>query len=60
MTIDQAIEFLGPLRKDLIIKGMPTFSEALQLGIEALKRLRVLRQDRLFDRAVSLPGETED
>jgi hypothetical protein len=57
MTIDEAIKELA--RKVEVIDGryIPTDPLALQLGIEALKRIKRQRKDLLIHEIISLPGE---
>ncbi|MBA7581907.1 hypothetical protein ES708_23821 [subsurface metagenome] len=60
MTIDEAIRLL---QKDLDDSGsvdIMDLNEAQQLGIEALKRLKVNRVKYAFPHSMLLPGETKD
>lgn len=60
MTIDEAIKELTEPYNERQLIVSPRFMEALQLGIEALKRereYRPTREPRTFD---FLPGETEE
>jgi hypothetical protein len=59
MTIDEAIgEMKIYLQKDLVTYT-PRRAEAVQLGIEALKRLQQLRLSRITWFRGPLPGESE-
>lgn len=59
MTLEEAIEFNKALQKDIAAKGMTTYANALQLGIEALKsRQEHRRIDNHPDQEL-LPGETK-
>jgi len=58
MTIEEAIGFNQALEKDLRAKGMTTFAEAQQLGIEALKCVKEIRHHPFPDTVLQLPGET--
>jgi hypothetical protein len=60
MSIDKAIEFNSALKKELLAKGMPTFADALDLGIEALKAIKKGRQIYISHPVWPLPGETEE
>ena len=60
MTIEKAIEIL----QDLLREG-PQFPpddrrEAVQLGIEALKTVKDMRNHPFPDGVIELPGETKD
>jgi hypothetical protein len=59
MTIDEAIgEMKIYLQKDLVTYT-PRRAEAVQLGIEALKRLQQLRLSQITSFRGPLPGESE-
>lgn len=60
MKLGEAIEFLGALQKDIESKGMPTFSDALKLGIEALKAQKLRHDIWGISNIAPLPGETKD
>ncbi len=59
MTIDKAIELLTYAAKHnkLLITNDEFY--ALQLGIEALKRLQAYRRNEIGSGGQKLPGETE-
>lgn len=60
MTIDEAIEFLAPfsdMRTGLLNKD---FTDALKLGIEALKAIQLVKEYPLLGCITKLPGETKD
>jgi hypothetical protein len=57
MTIDEAIEILFKQPIHLRTKEDHDFFEAIQLGIEALKRCKVLAQESPLWAAKPLPGE---
>ena len=65
MTIDWAIQCNEALRKDLVVKGLPSTAEAIGLGIEALRLVKELRESISGSaywgaHTKPLPGETED
>ncbi len=60
MTIRKAIEILDYIDKAETIMWSPEHYAALQLGIEALKRLEKAREDNYLIRKNLLPGETEE
>ena len=60
MTIDEAIELLNRHIGTSYIKEPERFAGALQLGIEALKRCKVLATNSPLWAAKPLPGETAD
>ena len=60
MTIDEAIEELKGWNSKTFEVSFVSFSEAIKLGIEALIRIRSLRNIGYFAPAISLPGETKD
>jgi len=57
MTIDQAIINIITLHKCLEANTDPIFLASLQLGIEALERIRKLRKGTF---TMLLPSETEE
>ena len=60
MTIDQAIEVLTE-ETETGFQGHPyTLREAIQLGIEALKRVKRYKRLWLSWKLELLPGETKD
>lgn len=59
MTIDKAIKILSGDMSDIRILEVPDFIGAQNLGIEALKRLRINRINNTFYVHQLLPGETE-
>lgn len=60
MKIQDAIDFLGAWRKDLIQKGLRTSAAAAELGIEVLKRIEDIRVSPSSAADEPLPGETAD
>ncbi|MBA7548570.1 hypothetical protein ES705_41031 [subsurface metagenome] len=60
MTIDRAVEKLGFIKRKRIPEGELRELKALNLGIEALKRLKEAREQHLIRNDSPLPGETED
>lgn len=60
MTPQEAINTLGFIKQLRIPVGELEELEALNLGIEALTRLRTLRQDPRRSAACPLPSETEE
>ena len=60
MTIDEAIELNEAMRKDLLVKGLPSLASTMQLGIEALKRYKEACANPGSINLALLPGETED
>lgn len=59
MTIDKAIKLIKMLLDSTILDPLPHNKEAVELGIEALKRLIKNRNYYLHDVCSLLPGETE-
>ncbi|MBA7545291.1 hypothetical protein ES705_37657 [subsurface metagenome] len=59
MTIDEAIKILEIVTHNYPQKGTDNFVDALKLGIEALKRLQVLRAPGPKEEYRLLPSETE-
>ena len=60
MQIDEAIEELQAIKKKAEIDGMPYGAEAIQLGIEALKRVRDYKEAHFNLHYTPMPGETEE
>ena len=60
MTIDKAIKILGKQRYSFPTEEMRVINDAFNLGIEALKRCRVLAQESRLWAKYPLPGETKD
>lgn len=60
MNIDKAIEILEDMRNININYYSPDRKGALELGIEALKRYKVIRANFGKLRQDQLPGETKD
>jgi hypothetical protein len=60
MTIDEAIEKLSGLVVKVDDGFVPDAYIALQLGIEALKRLKDWREGKVLNPDFMLPGETEE
>ena len=60
MNIPKAIEILTILHRDLDINWMDDYKDAIQLGIEALKRTKSNREVYWGAAYVPLPGETDD
>ena len=59
MTLDEAIKTLTNDLADNIFNHGTKLERAAQLGIEALKRLRELREVGSMSSGPLLPGETE-
>lgn len=59
MTIDKAIEILELRIKSPFTRANPDTKAAIQLGIEALKRLKWYRDVRKHWYIEPLPGETK-
>ncbi len=60
MTTDEAIELNNKVLKVFDYKLEEVEKDAIQLGIEALKRIEATRLVRKRDPVVLLPGETKD
>ena len=60
MKLEEAIKELQEEVDSCIGSTMFNLCNAMMLGIEALKQLRLDRTNRLPFQAVLLPGETED
>jgi len=58
MTIDQAIKILTNLNQQEEIVGWLDIKPAVQIGIEALKRIRRVRKTAGPQSVWLLPGET--
>jgi hypothetical protein len=59
MTIDEALERLHDLNGSPHMKHMNKSQEAIQLGIEALKRIQSRERIKGMKPVEPLPGETE-
>jgi hypothetical protein len=59
MTIDEAIKSLENSQQVLFEAKKGHFHDAIQLGVEALKAIKVDRSNLLPFRSTLLPGETE-
>jgi len=60
MTIDEAIRRLEQHKCYLESINAHEQIEAHQLGIEALKKIKLWRQDNVYPDYTLLPGETEE
>ena len=60
MTIDKAIEILTAERICFPTSHTPDLNDALQLGIEALKREKLMRIAVPLAKGELLPGETKE
>ena len=60
MKINEAIKTLKDIRQGLCATFPAEYKDALQLGVEALKRCRVLAQESKLWAAKPLPGETKE
>ena len=60
MTIEEAVGVLRLENERIFNFNNPQRRAALNLGIEALKRLQDNRRDPEFDHWIPLPGETEE
>ena len=60
MNIEKAIEILYLSKEPEFEGDSNDFYEAIQLGIEALKRVQRTRPGYLYAKATRLPGETEE
>lgn len=60
MTIDDAIENLQRIDTPLSQALYPKDIYAIRLGIEALKREQINREEGVYLRVELLPGETEE
>jgi len=59
MTIDEAIQQLGFLKIRFREQKIIDKADAIQLGIEALKRIKKRREQPYSQSRAPLPGETE-
>jgi hypothetical protein len=60
MTLDEAIKELQIMNHDGFIITRDTELKAIQLLIEAGKRVKLWRQDNVYPDYALLPGETEE
>lgn len=60
MKLEEAIEILTEMSGGAYTVGADDDARALQIGIEALKRYKVLRANFGKLKGDQLPGETED
>jgi len=60
MTLDEAIKYLEQEVEFRHFLDIEPLGKAMQLGIEALKRLKKYRRGRLLFHPDPLPGETEE
>jgi len=60
MTLEEAIKILGDSCWDYIPEEEMDIRDAVQLGIEALKRINAWRDNNDEDLLWDLPGETEE
>ena len=60
MTIDEAIGMLNAILEDRKHLKSTIGNRAIQMGIEALKRVREVRFDHRLIAWSKLPGETEE
>ena len=60
MTLDEAIKTSEYIVKAETIVFLPSHYEAVQLLIEAGKRIKLWRQDNVYPDYALLPGETEE
>ena len=60
MTIEKAIEILARLEKTLAPTMAADGTDAIKLGIEALKAVTDARANNYYTPIATLPGETED
>jgi len=60
LTLDEAIKYNKELKRGIDVDEMPKHHAAIQLGIEALKRIQDARDIVIESPAADLlPGETE-
>ncbi len=59
MTIDEAIGLLTCAKEGFPVENVEPYYKAMELGIEALKQLKLLRAMAAFQSQDLLPGETE-
>lgn len=60
MIIAEAIRLLGIAEEEDRAKGLAEYADAYKLGIEALKRVKLLRDPTGEITPIYLPGETEE
>lgn len=60
MTLEKAIKILEDCTHGAVVGVYPTTTDALKLGIEALKSVRTGRKVGLHYEAQLLPGETKE
>jgi hypothetical protein len=60
ITLDEAIKELEELAEDLKPFLLEKTVKACYLGVEALKRIKLWRQDNVYPDYTLLPGETEE
>lgn len=60
MILVEAITHLTEFKKSDSLKYHPDLRDAVQLGIEALKRVKACRPVDLYAPEILLPGETEE
>lgn len=60
ITLDKAIEILELVSDTPPSGANPDFKDANKLGIEALKRCRVIQQESVLKPFALLPGETKN
>ena len=60
MTLEEAIKYNEEVREGIDVDEMPKHHAAVQLGVEALKRIKRLSPNRALPFTELLPGETEE
>jgi hypothetical protein len=60
ITIDEAIKLQEDLEVILPEVGFNKYLASTRLGIEALKKIKLWRQDNVYPDYTLLPGETEE
>jgi len=60
MTIDEAIKELEEPDWMITEYQIPVYMEAVRLGIEALKRVKLIRGNQFYPHLKRLYGETEE
>lgn len=60
MTIDEAIEIKSREGEEFLHTDPDKIDEADRLSIEALKRVKSLREGYWYKKTMLLPGETEE
>lgn len=58
MTIDEAKRVLSEMRNGMEISDNPQEFDAIKLGIEALAKLKLLRETGVIPEYIRLAGET--